>query len=679
MPPSQTLLRVYNPQQAGEGDRENAMAQTDRTTGLVGHTGIKAPVKVASTANLTLSGEQTIDGIACVDGDRVLVKDQTTASENGIWVVDTGSWSRAKDFNGSYDAVRGTMVRVNQGDSHASGLFVLTTTDPITIGTTSLTFSRSDAIVVLRESQVAAAGQTVFNLGVTYQLGSENIAVFLNGLRAREGDDYSETSTSRITFAYALQEDDEVDVYVGQQLGSLTAAQASLVALTDAGDFYVGSTVEAVLQEIRDAITEDNGDASATLTYNSSTPVQRWDTPLTANRTATLSTSNAREGAHFVVVRGSGATGNFTLAVGSLATLRAPGEWCEVRYDAGTSAWVLEKYGHLPSAGVRAIGADNGDASATLVVGTDEETQYWGTALTEDRTATLSTTGAWNGARFRIARTEAAIGNFALNVVVGSSRLLRLAPGQWCTVEYTGSTWMVSGFGELRPGSDRTRVVELYDDFVGEELDSYRWGFQAGSDAEVIFPTVLDDQVGGVVRLTTGDDAAASMAVNGVQLQSQLNWKANQGGLSCEFRVALDLITSVALFIGLTDQRAALEIPFTLAAGDALTSTATDAVGVLFDTDADSDNWWLVGVKADVDATKQDSGVAPAAGTFETWRIELDADGTARFYRNGSLIGTAMSNALTPSVALTPVVAAFSRSASSRNVDVDMIHARAQR
>ena len=64
------------------------MAQTDRATGLVGETGIKEPVRVATTANITLSGEQTIDGVAVVDGDRVLVKDQTTAANNGIYCVD---------------------------------------------------------------------------------------------------------------------------------------------------------------------------------------------------------------------------------------------------------------------------------------------------------------------------------------------------------------------------------------------------------------------------------------------------------------------------------------------------------------------------------------------------------------------------------------------------------------
>ena len=653
------------------------MAQTDRTTGLVGNSGIKVPVRAATTANITLSGEQTIDGVACVTGDRVLVMNQTDGTENGIYVVDTGVWTRAPDFNGSYDIVSGTMVRVNEGSTNGTGIFIVSTADPITIGTTSLSFGRLAINYTTTAAAVASAGQTLVNLGITYQVGSNNLAVFVNGLRQRITADYNETSATSITFTYPLQEGDEVDVYAGEALGNLTAAAASSVSVSDAGDFFLGTTVEAVFQELGNGIVPDNGDASKTLTYNTSSTVQCWNTPLTANRTVTLSTSDAKEGSNFTIVRRSGCTGNFNLTVGALATLRAPGEWCDVRFDSGTGAWVLEKYGILPTAEILAMSADKGDADVTLTVGSSERTARWGTALTADRVVTLATSGAYTGARFTIVRTEGATGNFGLNVAVGSTRLLRMAPGQWATVEYTGSTWIVTGFGDVRQGL--TSVIELKDDFLGEEIDGYRWQSLIGTDAECRQAVVLADQLGGVVRLTTGDDAAASMAVNGVQLQSRLNWRAAQGGLVCEFRVALSAITSVCVFLGMTDQVSALEMPFTLAAGDALTSNATDAFGVLFDTAADTDEWCAVGVAADVDATKQFLGVAPVAATFETWRIELSYDGTAVFYRNGTVIGSAMTTAVTPSVALTPILAAFSRTAASRNVDLDQTITRAIR
>lgn len=117
------------------------MSQEDRLTGLVGYSGMKVPVIAATTAAITLSGEQTIDGIACVTDDRVLVKDQASAVNNGIYVVDTGSWSRAPDADGPFDFVFGTLIPVASGSVNGGAVFRLTTTGEITPGTSSLSFS----------------------------------------------------------------------------------------------------------------------------------------------------------------------------------------------------------------------------------------------------------------------------------------------------------------------------------------------------------------------------------------------------------------------------------------------------------------------------------------------------------------------------------------------------------
>ena len=95
------------------------MATTDRIAGLNGSVGMKAPCRAATTAAITLSGEQTIDGIAIVAGDRVLVKNQSTSSENGVYIASTGAWSRALDFNGERDARNGTLLFVTAGSSQA--------------------------------------------------------------------------------------------------------------------------------------------------------------------------------------------------------------------------------------------------------------------------------------------------------------------------------------------------------------------------------------------------------------------------------------------------------------------------------------------------------------------------------------------------------------------------------
>lgn len=106
------------------------MSQVDRSEGLVGNTAIKAACRAVSTSNLTLSGEQTIDGVACVTGDRVLLTGQTSAIENGIWVVDTGTWDRGQDWDGTYDIAKGTLIQVTDGTSFANTLWKVATTSP---------------------------------------------------------------------------------------------------------------------------------------------------------------------------------------------------------------------------------------------------------------------------------------------------------------------------------------------------------------------------------------------------------------------------------------------------------------------------------------------------------------------------------------------------------------------
>lgn len=100
---------------------------------------IKTPCRSASTVALVLSGEQTVDGVALVDGDRVLVKNQASSIDNGIYTVSAGSWSRGPDYDGNRDVVCGTTVRVNEGVT-TTGYWRISTADPVLIGTSALTF-----------------------------------------------------------------------------------------------------------------------------------------------------------------------------------------------------------------------------------------------------------------------------------------------------------------------------------------------------------------------------------------------------------------------------------------------------------------------------------------------------------------------------------------------------------
>lgn len=97
-------------------------------------------VRVSSTANLTLTGTQTVDGVAVVVGDRVLVQNQTTSSQNGIYVVAAGAWTLAADST-TGNLTAGAFVTVEEGTVNDNKAFILTTNNPITVGTTPLAWS----------------------------------------------------------------------------------------------------------------------------------------------------------------------------------------------------------------------------------------------------------------------------------------------------------------------------------------------------------------------------------------------------------------------------------------------------------------------------------------------------------------------------------------------------------
>ena len=109
-------------------------------------------VKVATTANITLSGTQTIDGVSAGVGDRVLVKDQSTASQNGLYLVASGSWTRAIDFYAG-DPASCSVVLVDQGTVGANSVWFCTSNSGSdVVGTDSLAFSRIDSRQLLGAS-----------------------------------------------------------------------------------------------------------------------------------------------------------------------------------------------------------------------------------------------------------------------------------------------------------------------------------------------------------------------------------------------------------------------------------------------------------------------------------------------------------------------------------------------
>lgn len=145
---NQTIVQVADPVAGTDG--ANKQYVDSRVNGL----DWKESVRAVALSNITLSGTQTIDGVALISGDRVLVAGQTTGQDNGIYVVAAGAWTRATDADVSAEVTAGLAVFVEEGTVYEDTGWVLTTNNPITLGTTALVFSQFTGFGTL----VAGAG-----------------------------------------------------------------------------------------------------------------------------------------------------------------------------------------------------------------------------------------------------------------------------------------------------------------------------------------------------------------------------------------------------------------------------------------------------------------------------------------------------------------------------------------
>jgi len=161
----------------------------------------KQATRVVTTTNVNLSGgaPSQVDGVTLSHNDRVLVTDQTTGSQNGIYYVTTlgsgsnGTWSRSTDSNQTGELLAGTIVMVTEGSVYADTQWKLITDNPIVIDTTPLTFTQNYSANSISggTSNVVVnsnANVTISSAGAANVLTVSNTGVYVSGVVSATGN-----------------------------------------------------------------------------------------------------------------------------------------------------------------------------------------------------------------------------------------------------------------------------------------------------------------------------------------------------------------------------------------------------------------------------------------------------------------------------------------------------------
>ena len=208
----------------------------------------KDACRVATTANITLSGEQSIDGITTTT-DRVLVKNQSTGSQNGIYVSASGSWARSTDADADSEVTSGLYTFITEGTANGSQGFVLTTDDPITVGSTALVFSQFSGVGDLvggtgidKTGNTIAIDATVATLAGTQSLSNKSLVAPALGTPA-SGVATNITGLVATTGLTATGTKDATTFLRGDDTWAVVDASP----LTTKGDVYTYSTGNARL------------------------------------------------------------------------------------------------------------------------------------------------------------------------------------------------------------------------------------------------------------------------------------------------------------------------------------------------------------------------------------------------------------------------------------------------
>ncbi|TIQ95482.1 hypothetical protein [Mesorhizobium sp.] len=254
-----------------------ATTSVDQVTGYGETVAYKAPCRLATTANITLSGLQAIDGTMTAVDDRVLVKNQTTGSQNGIYIAATGPWQRARDMDSNRDLTKGTRVNVTDGTANGGREYYVSSSNPITVGTTNLVFTEAlssnagaSAAAAAASASAAAASASAASTSAANAASSASSASTSASSASTSATNAASSATTASTQATnASNSASAASGSASSASTSATNAGNSATAASGSASAAASSATAASTSATNAATSETNAAVSATAAANS--------------------------------------------------------------------------------------------------------------------------------------------------------------------------------------------------------------------------------------------------------------------------------------------------------------------------------------------------------------------------------------------------------------------------
>jgi hypothetical protein len=399
----------------------------------------KQPVDCGTTANITLSGLQTLDGVTVVAGSRVLVKNQTTTSQNGIYLASATAWSRAPDAD-TWDELISAICFVESGTTLAGSAWYCTIQPGGTIGTTAITWSNFSVAANYSAGTGLSLNSYVFsitNTGVTaaaYGSASKTLTATVNaqGQLTVLADTNIAITNAQVSGLGTMSTQDANSVTItggtinGTAIGGTTAAAVNATTFTGAGTGLTGTATSLSIggnaATATSATTATNlaGGAAGSVPYQSASSttallpagsngqvltlaagIPSWATPTTGTVTSVAQSFTGG----LISVSGSPVTTSGTLALtvagtsGGIPYFSSASTWATSAALAANALVIGGGAGFAPSTTttgtgvVTALGVNTGSAGAFVVNGGDLGTPSSGTVTNLTGTASINING----------------------------------------------------------------------------------------------------------------------------------------------------------------------------------------------------------------------------------------------------------------------------------------------